>query len=176
MSFLSKLLGTQKDPRDEVRPLWHKVVELTRDPSWYAECKVADTVAGRFDMITAVLSVVVVRLEAVDRHTQSALLCELFVEDMDGQLREFGINDVVVGKHVGRLMSSLGGRLGAYRPALASADMQKLEAAVERNVTFVDEEGSSPCVAGKLQALHDQLAHLNGDALIAAQFGLSEAA
>lgn len=174
MSFLTKLLGTQNDPREVVRPLWHKVVELTRDPSWYAECRVADTVAGRFDMITAVLSVIVVRMEAEDKHQQSALLCELFVEDMDGQLREFGINDVVVGKHVGKLMSSLGGRLGAYRPALAEADSTKLEAAVTRNVTFT-EDGSPTCVANKLQRLHDDLANMDADALIAADFGLGDA-
>lgn len=175
MSFLSKLLGTQKDPRDEVRPLWHKVVELARDPSWYSNSGVADTVAGRFDMITAVLSVVVVRLEASAHHNQSALLCELFVEDMDGQLREFGINDVVVGKHVGRLMSSLGGRLGAYRPALADIETEKLKAAVERNVTFT-EDGSPLSVAGKLQTLHNHLAGVGDEALIAAQFGLEPAA
>ena len=175
MSFLSKLLGTQKDPRNEVRPLWHKVVELTRDTSWYADCKVADTVAGRFDMITAVLSVVVVRMESEDRHQQSALLCELFVEDMDGQLREFGINDVVIGKHVGKLMSSLGGRLGTYRPALIGSDSDKLAAAVERNVTFAD-DGSPTCVASKLQELHDGLARMDADALIAANFGLEHAA
>ena len=175
MSFLSKLLGTQKDPREEVRPLWHKVVELTRDPTWYANCKVADTVAGRFDMITALLSLVVVRLEDAGKHTQSALLCELFVEDMDGQLREFGINDVVVGKHVGRLMSSLGGRLGAYRPALTSGDAATLESAVERNITFLD-DGSPACVSDKLQKLYDHLATMDGDSLIAADFGLGPAA
>lgn len=174
MSFLSKLLGTQEDPREQVRPLWHKIVELTRDPSWYADCKVADTVAGRFDMITAVLSVVVVRLEAQDQHQQSALLCELFVEDMDGQLREFGINDVVVGKHVGRLMSSLGGRLGVYRPALTGSDMDKLTVAVERNVTFMV-EGEPTCVAGKLMVLHNRLAGLDNAHVIEANFGLESA-
>ena len=45
----------------------------------------------------------------------SALLTEWFVEEMDGQLREQGVGDVVVGKHVGRLMATLGGRIGALR-------------------------------------------------------------
>ena len=49
MSFLSKLLGTGPDPRETVRPLWHRVVELARDPSYYADCDVADSVGGRFD-------------------------------------------------------------------------------------------------------------------------------
>lgn len=169
MSLLSKLLGAQRDPREQMRPLWRKVVKVTRDPSWYAECNVADTVAGRFDMITAVLSTFVVRLETSDNHAQSALLCELFVEDMDGQLREFGINDIVVGKHVGRLMSSLGGRLGAYRPALTGRDIEKLEVAVDRNITFA-EGRSAACVAAKLLGLHDLLAGLDGDELLAADF------
>lgn len=175
MSFLSKLLGTAPDPREKVRALWYKIVELARDPSWYADCMVADEVDGRFDMITAVLSTVAVRLEAASMHSESALVCEFFVEDMDGQLREFGINDVVVGKHVGRLMSVLGGRMGAYRPALLEGDHAKLEAAVERNVSFAD-DGSATCVAAKLRALHEHLASIDGESLIAAEFGLPETA
>lgn len=175
MSFLSKLFGTSTDPREKVRALWHKIVELARDPEWYAQCKVADQVDGRFDMITAVLSTVAVRLETAGLHAESALVCEFFVEDMDGQLREFGINDVVVGKHVGRLMSVLGGRMGAYRPALLEEDTAKLEAAVERNVSF-GEGGSPACVAARLHRLHKHLATLDDDALIAAEFGLPESA
>lgn len=161
MSFLSKLLGTGPDPRETVRPLWHRVVELAREPSYYADCNVADTVAGRFDLITAVLCVVMVRVEASEMRSESALLAELFVEDMDGQLREFGVNDVVVGKRVGKLMSVLGGRLGAYRKALVDKDEEKLISAVSRNVTFsegADEEASARKVAGKLMALSDRLA------------------
>jgi len=122
MSFLSRLLGTAPDPRESVRPLWHRVIELARDPAYYRDCGVADSVAGRFDMITAVLSVVMVRIEAADLRAESALLAELFVEDMDAQLRQFGVNDVVMGKRIGRLMSVLGGRLGAYRGALNAGD------------------------------------------------------
>jgi cytochrome b pre-mRNA-processing protein 3 len=43
---------------------------------------------------------------------------------MDGQLREIGIGDVVVGKHMGRMMGMLGGRLGAYRAALEAGDLK----------------------------------------------------
>lgn len=174
MSFLSRLLGTAPDPREAVRPLWHRVVELARDPAWYAECGVADEVGGRFDMITAVLSAVALRLESAGWHNESALLCEFFVEDMDGQLREFGINDVVVGKHIGRLMSVLGGRMGAYRPALIQADAERLQAAVERNVSLA-EGGSTAAVATRLQALHDHLATLDGELVVAGQIDFGAA-
>ena len=161
MSFLSRLLGTGPDPRETVRPLWHRVVELAREPSFYSDCQVADTVGGRFDMITSVLCTVMVRVEASEMRAESALLAELFVEDMDGQLREFGVNDVVVGKRVGKLMSVLGGRLGAYRGALTNRDKEKLIDAVKRNVTFsegANEDESSEKVADKLLALSERLA------------------
>lgn len=160
MSFLSRLLGTAPDPREGVRPLWHRVIELARDSDYYTNCCVADSVAGRFDMITAILSAVMVRLEASEMRTESALLAELFVEDMDGQLREFGVNDVVVGKRIGKLMSVLGGRLGAYRSALNSADLEKLTAAVGRNVTFTegaDESASAHAVATRVMKLFERL-------------------
>jgi cytochrome b pre-mRNA-processing protein 3 len=171
MSFLSRLLGTEPDPRETIRPLWHRVVELAREPSYYADCQVADTVGGRFDLITAVLCVVMVRIEASEMRAESALLAELFVEDMDGQLREFGVNDVVVGKRMGKLMSVLGGRLGAYRSALAESDEERFRAAVQRNVTFVedaDEEACAACVARKLLALSRRLADRSDEDLLKA--------
>ncbi len=158
MNILTKLLGLEADPRDAMIPLWHRVVEIARDPFWYAQCKVADSVDGRFDMMTAVLCAVLARLEASDNlRGSSALLTELFVEDMDGQLREFGVNDVVVGKRVGKLMSVTGGRLGAYRPALDAAlnagDTSKLRGAIERNVTFTEGSGGEADVTLLMQKL-----------------------
>lgn len=171
MSFLSRLLGTAPDPRETIRPLWHRVVELAREPSYYTDCQVADTVGGRFDLITAVLCVIMVRIEASEMRSESALLAELFVEDMDGQLREFGVNDVVVGKRIGKLMSVLGGRLGAYRGALVEHDEERFHAAVQRNVTFTedaDEEACARCVATKLMALSKRLADRSDEDLIQA--------
>ncbi len=171
MSFISRLLGTEPDPREAVRPLWHRVIELAREPSFYTDCGVADTVGGRFDLITAILCTVMVRVEASDMRAESALLAELFVEDMDGQLREFGVNDVVVGKRMGKLMSVLGGRLGAYRSALNEKDRAKLTGAVTRNVTFsegFDEAASAEGVADKLLALSKRLAGFSDEEIMKA--------
>ncbi|MCP6606682.1 hypothetical protein NL500_31285, partial [Klebsiella pneumoniae] len=69
--------------------------------------------------VTLVLCLLLLRMErSADLKMHCALLTELFVTDMDGQLRESGVGDLVVGKHIGRLMSVLGGRLGAYHAAL----------------------------------------------------------
>jgi cytochrome b pre-mRNA-processing protein 3 len=102
---------------------------------------------------------------------QTALLTELFVEDMDAQLRETGVGDVVVGKRMGRLMSVLGGRLGAFRVALADTDPAPLEAALERNVTM--QEGRRPdALARRLRAFADKLGGLADDEVLAGRIAL----
>ena len=166
MPILNRLFAARRDPREALRPLWHRVVEISREPEWYAECGVADTVGGRFDMITAVLALVLLRLERDgDCASESALLAELFVEDMDGQLRESGVGDLVVGKHIGKLMGSLGGRLGAYRAALAEGGESGLETAASRNVTLLEGRGPE-ALAQRLRALAGQLDALAAAALL----------
>lgn len=166
MSLLSRLfrfrlfgfrpLSSRPDPRENLRPLWHNVVAQARDPVWYREYGAADSTAGRFDMITAILVIVLLRMEKEpDLLSQSALLAELFVEDMDGQLREAGVGDVVVGKHIGRLMSVLGGRLGAYRASLAGGHDTMVEAII-RNITFREGHAADAMARG-LVAFSNQL-------------------
>lgn len=160
-------VSSAPDPREALRPLWHKVVEIARDPAFYRDDGVADTVAGRFDMITTVLSIVLLRMER-DRVLArgSALLTELFVEDMDGQLRESGVGDMIVGKRMGRLVSVLGGRLGALREALPQRDGASLEAALARNVTLVEGHDAA-ALASRLRAFADKVAALDSKALLA---------
>lgn len=171
MTLLSRLFGTRQDPREALHPLWHRVVELAREKHWYAERGVADTVEGRFDMITAVLAMVLLRMEREEELvTPSVYLTELFVEDMDGQLRESGIGDVVVGKHVGRLVSAMGGRLGAYRDALATEGDAALAAAAARNVNLLEDADGTKVAAG-LRALAQRLAALDSQSLLAGEIG-----
>jgi cytochrome b pre-mRNA-processing protein 3 len=170
MSLLTRLLRPQADPREALRPLWHRTVEVSREAEWYRDGAVADTVAGRFDMIAAILALVLLRLEP-EEETDGAqvYLTELFVEDMDGQLRESGVGDLVVGKHIGKLVSALGGRLGAFREALAANDDAAWHDALVRNVSLRD--GADPAELGKrLRTLVSQLAALPTAALLRADW------
>ncbi len=172
MSFLARLFGLKGDDRAPYRPLWHRTVELARDPRWYSEGGVADSVAGRFDAITLVLAAVLLRMERVPALVEpSVRVTELFVEDMDGQLRESGVGDLVVGKRMGRLMSVLGGRLGAVREALAAADGSVLVDAVGRNVTL-GASGDPARIAALLRGLVDALDRVSDADLLAARFTL----
>lgn len=174
MAFLSHLFKSRTDDRTPYRPLWHRTVELARDPRWYAEGGIADSVAGRFDAITLTLSAVLLRMEREPALVEpSVRITELFVDDMDGQLRESGVGDLVVGKHIGRLMSVLGGRLGALRQALAQSDDAALVEAIERNVTL-GSNGQPARIAELLRGFVDRLDHATSDDILAARIDLAE--
>ena len=165
MSFWQRLTGGGQD--DVARALYDAVVAQGRDPDWYLAGAVPDTIDGRFDMIAAVLSLVLIRLERDPAAAlPSARLTERFVDDMDGQLRQIGIGDVIVGKHVGKMMGMLGGRLGAYRDGLAAGD---LEPALVRNLYRGEAPDAAALdhVAAKLTAFDRALADLSTDTVLA---------
>ena len=167
MSLISRLFG-QHDDRADVRPLWHRTVEISREKAWYAECGVADTVEGRFGMITMVLALVLLRMEKEPVLTErSARLTELFISDMDGQMRNSGVGDLAVGKRMGKLMGALGGRLGALRDWQAQGgDLPEL---VARNLTL--REGAHPAAAAaRLEDLSRQIMHSDSADLLRGEF------
>ncbi|WP_253201087.1 ubiquinol-cytochrome C chaperone family protein [Sphingomonas quercus] len=160
MSILSRLFNARTS-RQPYIPLYTAVVAEARRPFWYAEGGAPDTLDGRFDMVAAVMALVLIRMEADGEagREPAARLTELFVDDMDGQLRQQGVGDVVVGKHVGRMMAALGGRIAAYRDGLAGGD---LEGALVRNLW----RGQPPAIgagiiAAGMRALADRLAGLS---------------
>jgi cytochrome b pre-mRNA-processing protein 3 len=146
------------------RALYAAIVARGRQPHWYIDGAVADTVDGRFDMIAAILALVLLRMETLAAADDSARLAEVFVTDMDGQLRQIGIGDIIVGKHIGRMMSALGGRLGAYRAALeragAGSGAGSLEDALVRNL-YRGEAPAPEALAHVAQGLREFAAGLS---------------
>lgn len=141
MSLFQRLFTRQPDPREAYRPAYTAIVARGRAPDWYL-AGVPDTMDGRFEIIAAILSHVLLRLEAEpDMAQPSVLLTELFVDDMDSQLRLVGVGDLVVGKQIGKMMSALGGRLTAFREA--AGDVAGVRAALVRNLWAGVEPGES---------------------------------
>lgn len=170
MSFFAKLLGTAPDPKEELRPLWLWVVGEARNPEWYRQCGAVDSVDGRFDMITNILAVAMLRLEQ-DEHLvpASARLTELFVDDMEGQLRELGFGDPTLGKKMGEMMEAMGGRLGAFRTAFPSGHAATTQA-VNRNANLAD-GSDGQAMASKLIALSQRLGAVPDDLLLSGAIG-----
>jgi len=142
MFSLRKMFKSRPDPREARRPLWNAVVGAARAPHWYTQGTVPDTLDGRFDMVSLVMALVLHRIDEDPAHKLAGVeLTELFVNDMDGQMRQIGFGDMVVGKQIGRMVGALGGRLRAYRAADGS---DELRAALVRNLW----RGNEPVEAG----------------------------
>jgi cytochrome b pre-mRNA-processing protein 3 len=169
VNLISRLFGKSQDDRAALRPLWARVVELARAREWYADCGVADTMQGRFDMLALVLAAVMLRMEREEALiAPSAILNELFIADMDGQLRQSGVGDLVVGKRMGKLMGALGGRIAALREVQGAAGLAELAA---RNVTLT-ENGDAAKLGARLQKLLATLDSADGEALLAGRIAL----
>lgn len=170
MSFLTRIFG-RKSERQPYQALYGEVVKIGRDPEWYREGGVPDTLDGRFDMIAAVLALVLLRLEqdGPSAAQASVLLTELFIDDMDGSVRQMGIGDLMVGKHVGKMMSALGGRLAAFRDATEAGG--GFEAAVRRNVFHEapPSEAAIGFVSRRLEAFSNALNRQPTASLLAGQ-------
>ena len=165
---MSRLFGARRE-RSALRPLYDALVAAAREPGWYREGGVPDTIEGRFDMVATMVALALLRLEAEggDGEAESVQLTEIFIDDMDGTLRQIGIGDFVVGKHVGRLVGALGGRLGALREAFAAGT--PLDSVVCRN-EFRDApaaESQVAFVAERLRRFHRALARTAREPLLA---------
>ena len=164
MKLLQRLLRPAPAAPPARTALWHAIVGEARDKRWYRDLGMADTVEGRFDMVTLVLAVVVLRIEREGDGASAVALTELFIDDMDAQLRQSGVGDLMVGKHVGKLMATLGGRIGALREALPLGGSALAEA-VGRNASLV--EGASPePLAGELLRFHSRVDRVPFEALL----------
>lgn len=160
MSILARLFGETKE-REPLEPLWRSIVAAARAPFWYREGGVPDTIDGRFDMVAALTSLVLIRLERDGEagRRPAVLLTELFVADMDESLRQIGIGDYVVGKHVGKMVGALGGRLGALREAIEAGS--GFAGPVRRNV-FRESPPSEDAVAVVAERLERFFVGLEG--------------
>tara|TARA_R110000824_G_scaffold3839_12_gene18414 strand:+ start:16447 stop:16980 length:534 start_codon:yes stop_codon:yes gene_type:complete len=176
MSFFSKIFSKDK-PNNGMRPLYQAIVREGREIAWYEKGQVPDSIDGRFDMIAAIFSLVMIRLEKEEEAGQDvAWLTEIFITDMEGQLRQIGIGDMVVGKHVGRMMGALGGRVGAYRDALEKG--ADLEDAILRNIFRGEkpDDAALAYLAQRLSAYHMALQGCDSGEIIAGHIPDSRAA
>ena len=168
MKLLDRLFRPATDDHAEARPLWLGIVAEARQPRWYAELGMADSVEGRFDMVTLILALVMLRLEREPGcETVAVRLTELFVDDMDAQLRQSGVGDLMVGKHMGKLMAVLGGRIGVLREALGQQDAV-LGEMIARNARMIDGAGPDG-LAAALRALDSQLTGMALERLLAGE-------
>lgn len=129
-------LSRRKSVRDAAERAYQWVVEQARNPMFFKEFGVPDTLDGRFELICLHAFLYLHRLKS--EQPQSAMVSQMFFDtmfaDMDRGLREMGTGDLSVGRHVKRMARGFYGRIRAYQDGLARDDDAALSAALARNL------------------------------------------
>jgi cytochrome b pre-mRNA-processing protein 3 len=120
LDFLFRRLTTEPRRGEE---LFDSVTRLAREPHWYVEGAVPDTLDGRFAVLATVTSLVLVRLESDGEagNRASVALTERFIEVMESEHRELGLGDPTLGRTVRKLVGSLARRTALWRSAVHEA-------------------------------------------------------
>jgi cytochrome b pre-mRNA-processing protein 3 len=110
------------------------IVTQAREPLFYRDLGVPDTVNGRFDLLLLHLWMVLKHLAPGPAGTElSQALFDRFCEDMDGNLREMAVGDLTVPKKMRAFGEAFYGRAAAYDMALTEGT-EALAQAIGRNV------------------------------------------
>jgi cytochrome b pre-mRNA-processing protein 3 len=97
--------------------LFDAITTTARQPHWYVEGAVPDTIDGRFAVLATITALVLARLEQLgeEGNRMSVALTERFIEVMEAEHRELGLGDPTLGKTVRKLVGSLDRRVGLWR-------------------------------------------------------------
>ena len=135
--------------REAAALAYRRVVEQARQPGFFLDGGVPDTVDGRFELICLHAFLYLYRLKR--EQPQAAALGQHFFDamfaDFDRGLREMGTGDLSVGREVRRMAEAFYGRIAAYEHGLM-ADDAVLQPALARNLF-----GTAPPPPGGLGAI-----------------------
>ena len=159
---------SQSSRRDAVHRLYASVVEQSRHPTFYAAWGVPDSREGRLEMLNlhAMLAMRRLRGEGQEGRAVAQDLFDLMFLDLDRHLREWGVGDLSVGKHVKQLAQSFFARAAALDPLLDAGDATGVAEVLRRNV-YGDAPSSSVAeLAAYLLFQESRLASSDGTAIV----------
>jgi cytochrome b pre-mRNA-processing protein 3 len=109
-------------PRGTIEAIYGMIVTQAREPLFYRDLAVPDTVNGRFDLLLMHLWLVLRRLKSAQGGKElSQALFDHFCNDMDANLREMGVGDLTVPKRMQAFGEAFYGRTAAYDLAVADS-------------------------------------------------------
>ncbi|MDE2380016.1 ubiquinol-cytochrome C chaperone family protein [Bradyrhizobium sp.] len=140
-------------PRGTIEAIYGMIVTQAREPIFYRDLGVPDTVNGRFDLLLLHLWLLLRRLRtAPDSTALAQALFDRFCEDMDDNLREMGVGDQTVPKRMRAFGEAFYGRSMAYDQAMDEGG-EALAAAISRNLLSRNVlDGGAPAEARRLAA------------------------
>lgn len=145
--MILRLFRPRKD-RARVRAIYAEIVAQARQPVFYAELGVPDTLEGRYDMLMLHAFLYMHRLkdEAEEAKDVAQEVFDFMFSDMDRSLREMGVGDLSVPKKIKKMAQAFYGRATAYDAAIGKAGPD-LAAAVQRNLFGGEASAASDAAA-----------------------------
>ena len=145
----------------EGHALYTAAVEAAREPGYYLDLGVADSLQGRFDLFGLHVALLIRRLrhdsDPAGKDLAQAVFDAMFA-DMDINLREMGVGDMSIGKRVKRMWEAFHGQARAYEAALDAGDSVALADALARNLWAGEAPaGAADRLADRAQALAQAL-------------------
>ena len=121
-------------PAGTIEAIYGMIVTQAREPIFYRDLGVPDTVNGRFDLLLLHLWLLLRRLRTAHGGVDlSQALFDRFCEDMDDNLREMGVGDQTVPKRMRAFGEAFYGRVQAYDQAIDSG-AEALAQAICKNI------------------------------------------
>lgn len=171
------LFKKSPDP-DAVHAVYRAIVAQSRQPVFYAEWGVPDTVTGRFDMLSLHMGLVFRRLGGAGKPATefAQALFDLFFKDMDRNLREMGAGDLAVPKRIRDMGNLFYGLTTNLNEAMARGDRAETEAIVKRNLFGDVEHPAVAALTDYLEAEYTRLAGQSVETIIGGKVLMGEAA
>lgn len=163
---------------EPVFAVYNAIVAQSRQPRFYAQWQVPDTVTGRFDMISLHLALLFRRLrsEGTTARAFSQDVFDLFLTDMDRSLREMGASDLAVPKKMKKMGNLFYGLLASVDDALATNNVETVADVLVRNVLDDAAVTGARDLAGYLVASSHWLAGQPAEAIIGGTIALEPTA
>ncbi len=120
--------------KSAAQSLYNAVAKAARQPRLYVDYNIPDSFDGRFDCLVLFASLILRRLKQLEGESSplGREFATLFISDMDRTVRELGVGDLGVGKHVKVMAEAFYGRLKSYDEALSRKE--GLADALQRNL------------------------------------------
>jgi cytochrome b pre-mRNA-processing protein 3 len=152
--------------------LYDALVAEARRPGWYVEGGVADSLDGRFAVLSSLVALAILRLESGGEAAvrASVALTEAFIADMDAQMREAGFGDPGLGKQVRWLVGALASRVDRWRRTIAedAGWEEAVRATIHRDLPVG--EAAATYAAEQMRRVHETLGGASDEAMIAGQW------
>lgn len=175
MTLIARILGIVKPaPRvPDIQLLHAAIVTQVRNPVFYRDYGVPDTLDGRFDLLVLHVVLVVLRLQDSGEAAAAQALVDYLAADLDRNLREMGTGDMGVGKRMRAMGEAFTGRARAYRAALAGGEAALLPA-LDRNLfgTVDTDMKALALMAGYVQRQWQHLCGMPAAGIIAGEQAL----